>query len=316
LTCCVDWVYNPAGSTEFTKISTGKYRVVFSGLATLGNSEGIVHVTAMSDAAAYCKITDWTSSGDLSAGVACYDAAGAAVDANFSLAALFPRGKLHGGNAYVWSDQPTTPGLTIPYPGRSWNSQTGIEGNLVERTAAGTYTVTIKGHGGSSDLGNMMVTAVGSTNSRCMVGRWGGNTEALVATIYCKTPSGVLTDAQFNLSMAQEYSSTAYGMATAWVNGNTPDARGPYSFSNGGMPITVDNTAVGSYSLNFGALVDQTNRGTRTSIVQVAAYGSGNATCQLDTGGWSNFSDLMTSVYCYDEAGNPVNSDFNVWVIQ
>lgn len=316
LACCSDWVYNPAGTIIFTKSATGKYRVVFSGLATLGNSEGIVHVTAMSNTAAYCKISDWSSTGDLSAGVACYNAAGTAVDANFNVVALFPRGKLYGGNAYLWSDQSTVAGLSIPYAGRSWNAQTGIDGNLVERTAAGTYTVTFKGFGGSADLGNMMVTATGSTNSRCMVGSWGGNTNDLIATIYCKTPSGTLTDAQFNLSMVQEYTSSAFGMATAWVSGPSTDTRGPYSFSNGGKAISVDTTGVGTYSLTVGGVIDQTSRGNRTSTVQVTAYGAANVTCQLDTGGWINFSDLLTNVYCYDGAGSLVNANFNIWVIE
>jgi hypothetical protein len=316
LTCCSDWVYNPPGSISFTRSAVGKYRVVFAGLATLGNSEGIVHVTAKSDTAAYCKITDWTSAGDLSVGVACYSVTGSASDRNFSLMAMFPRGSGFGGNAYVWSDQPSVAGVTTPYQGRSWNSRTGIDGTLIERTAAGTYTATFFGLGGSSDLGNMMVTAVGSTNARCMVGSWGGNTDALIATIYCKTPTGTLTDAQFNLSVMQEYSGSAYGFGTAYVYGAMPDTRGAYSTSNADAPISVESMGTGIYRLAIGGISDQPSHGNRTSTVQVATYGSGNTFCQIGSGGWSNLGDLRTDITCYDGAGNPVESQFDIWGLQ
>jgi hypothetical protein len=309
-----DWASNPAGTIDFFRNGTGKYHVVFNGLATLGNAEGMVHVTPVGSTPAYCKVSDWTSTTNLSAGIACFSPSGTAMDVSFGVLVIFPRGSTYGDNAYVWADQASTASYN-PNIGRSWNNLAGINGNTVTRSATGTYQVTLKGQGATpSDYGNFMLTAYGTSTTRCSVAGWGtSGANDMVASVSCKTPAGTAADEKFNLSFTKAYQTTDYGVATAYVYGSPiADTRGTYSVNNAGAAIAVNSGGTGVYNMSYGGVG---NLGTgRTSIIQVTAYGSTNTTCQTDS--WANFPDVLSVVYCFDNAGQAVDASFDVWVIK
>jgi hypothetical protein len=75
------YAFNSAGGAiTRTKTATGRYAITFTGLDL---AAGNVQVTAYGGAAEFCKVQSW---GGSSANVACFDAAGADADSQFSLA--------------------------------------------------------------------------------------------------------------------------------------------------------------------------------------------------------------------------------------
>ncbi len=305
-----DQFYNPAGDVQFTVTSTGKYTVTFLGLATLANAEGLVHVTASGSDVGSCKVIDWTSTGSVSARIACYDQYGLSIDRSISILVLFPRGSGSGHNAYVWADKPTASGTYVPYPGRSWNDVSGFDGNVVQHVSAGTYTVTFKGQGSVTDPGSVMVTAYGSNNAHCGVSSQTVSGGDLNATVTCRTHLGGLTDAAFNASLMKEYSNTDFGVAMGQMNGTTLG----YTFNSSGVTITTSLLSPGFYYISVGGM-GSIGPGRNGELV-VTPSGSEDATCLA--GAWADWGggDYVLAVRCFDGTGAAANEGINFLFIK
>ncbi len=97
----------------------------------------------------------------------------------------------------------------------------------------------------------------------------------------------------------------------AWNNLASPTLGVPqtltnsYTYNSKGGDITLTRSATGVYTVNFEGLSFYPGN------VQVSAYGGLAHICGV--GSWGSSA---TSVYCYDAAGNPVDSLFTVAVIK
>jgi len=90
VSCCTDGAGYPFGATQapgtITRSSVGSYNVKFPGLATISASPSNVKVTGYGYGSDTCKVTNWYTSGsDAFANVACFNAAGARVDAYYTI---------------------------------------------------------------------------------------------------------------------------------------------------------------------------------------------------------------------------------------
>jgi len=94
-----------------------------------------------------------------------------------------------------------------------------------------------------------------------------------------------------------DQASTPVGVETTLTNG--------YVFNAAGGPVTVTRSATGVYSVTFAT------NDWGPGHVQVTAYGGGSEYCK--SGGWGAPS---ATVRCYDAAGNPANSLFDIAVIE
>jgi hypothetical protein len=90
VSCCTDGAGYPFGATQapgtITRYGLGSYNVKFPGLATISASPSNVKVTGYGYGSDTCKVTGWYTSGsDAFANVACFSAAGASVDAYYTI---------------------------------------------------------------------------------------------------------------------------------------------------------------------------------------------------------------------------------------
>jgi hypothetical protein len=311
-------VYNPGGTVNFTKAGTGKYTVTFRGLATLGNSEGIVQATAYGGFPTYCKVASSSiSGGDFVANIACFTSAGAATDSRVSVIAQFPRSSATGPNAYALADSPTSDSY-FPSPARSYNSSNGGAGSiLITRLSPGIYDVVMRGMDiGINESGNPVVTAYGPGNIHCSVGGWSlgdGDADIHVA---CQDPAtGDHADAPFNISYAQAVSGTAFGAGAAQVIGTIDDDDDPFGFNTGNGAIKVDNSSDGFYRITFTGMGSQ--GGSRPGNVQLTPGGFGGTNNSCTVVGWSvTTADMVVDAYCWDNTGATSNTIFNVQVLK
>jgi hypothetical protein len=307
-------VYNPAGTVNFTKTAVGKYAVTFRGLATLGNSSGIVHATAYAGPS-YCKVVGSSISGaDLVANIACFGTDGSVKDSKFTILAQYPRSSDKGLNAYALADAPTTDSYS-PSPLRSYSSLGGVTSIVIAREGAGHYDVTLRGMDlGINESGNTLVTAYGSGNTRCEMQGWGIEEGDAHADVYCMDPlSGERKDSPFNISYSQIVSGTSsFGIGAALVAGSADNQEGPFAFNTGGGAITTEES-FGNFHITFIGLGSQ--GGTRAGNVQLstAAFTAPNNTCTVEA--WNGTTaDFEVWVSCWDNAGSAAWAAFSILV--
>jgi hypothetical protein len=199
--------YNGKGASStntITRSATGRYRVRFPGLG--GTTSAAVQVTAWGAGAESCRATGWQASADgldELVDVACHSAAGARIDAPFTLSfherdgmfGVLPQtGAPHG---YVVSDQQNA---AIHTPSTQYNSSGGT--NRISRVSTGVYRVRLPGlasAGGHVQVGAYLPSA---DPRRCKVAGWSADGADEVVTVRCFDPSGTVADARFVMSFA------------------------------------------------------------------------------------------------------------------
>jgi len=201
-----DYQWNSAGGAiTAQRSSTGSYNVSFPNQNISG---GTVEVTAYGTGSEYCKVVDW---GSFSVDVACFDASGAPVDAQFSLvfAAGIPNGT--GSAYYAWADQPSASSYT-PFT----TYQQGILGGVgtigtpatITRSDTGSYSVTFPQMGSGIASSNVQITAYGSGSEYCDSAGWSDNNSdgSASASVACFSASGAPVDTTFAIT----YSNTSF----------------------------------------------------------------------------------------------------------
>lgn len=193
--------YNSTGATNtMVRNATGSYTALLPGLTKKG---GNVQVTAYGNGPARCVTSGWSSSGaGTSVNVLCFDGTGAAADEMFTLAytigeplGLFSTRRLGDTGAYAWADKPAN---TKTYkPARAYNYNGFKTGELsVQRTAQGSYSVTVPDVVNQAEGVAVLVTANGGSNVFCATGNL---TEAWNPfQVFCYDQNGNPADSKFS----------------------------------------------------------------------------------------------------------------------
>ena len=186
--------YNPAGTTTITRQGVGTYRVVFNSFGSrLAGKGGHPQVNAVASGGAYCKLIDeWSGSPNLVVSVQCYSAAGAQVDAKFSLLFLLPAPRL----GYTYANLPTlTQYAGDPY----WSTNPDGGSVIITRISKGVFDVAWPGAIDDFNYyGNIQVTAVGLyDNAQCKI----ATTYVARAAVKCFAANGALVDVPFTVML-------------------------------------------------------------------------------------------------------------------
>ncbi|MCA8974844.1 MAG: hypothetical protein KDC98_08980 [Planctomycetes bacterium] len=182
----------------------GLYAVTLPGLAPAGIERGNVQVTTYGTQFRHTKIDGWFANGaDLRINVRCFDAAGAAADAQFVLSyneVAAPIPERMGSGGHVYANDPTSASYT---PFSMWTDSNGTLGpanaERVHRQSTGLYAVDLP------DLAPFassmaQVSAYGTGTAYAAVHHWGSG-PVTGARVYVSTFDihGVPIDARFSL---------------------------------------------------------------------------------------------------------------------
>ena len=181
--------------------------------------------------------------------------------------------------------------------GYVFNSRGASPGFL--RRGTGMYRVTFENQASN---GNAQVASA-SGDVHCNVAAQFPQDSGVGIDVFCRAPSGALTDAHFMLSYYRDTNVGGPLGGYAYVSGAAPFATSNTWNSSGG-PITVQGLAPGNYRVNFtGQLAGGDN-------AQVSALTSGGAYCTLGPSGWNGGT---VDVRCFSSAGAPANVSFSVF---
>jgi hypothetical protein len=131
--------------------------------------------------------------------------------------------------------------------------------------------------------------------------------------VVCKNADNTAANAQFSLTVMQEYSGTSEGVAVARVEGLSGTAE--YAFNNGGGAVTVAAAGTGQWRVTFAGLASR--GGSRGGNVQVVPRFTGQVACE--SGGWTvSGTNLIATVKCFDQEGALTDwmSSFLIWVLK
>lgn len=232
-----------------------------------------------------------------------------------ALAVLFAGASLGAASAgvrvgWVWANQPGATSTYTPDTNYSYNSTGGAI--TIDRISAGYYAVTFAGLG-TSLIDTVQATAYGGGNGYCQVSGWSNSPGGAVLNyIRCFDNQGVAADTYFT-TLYQAHSGT-FGNSirgAAYLLADQPTAIGSYTpnpsynYNSTGATNTVERTGVGRYTATIPGL---TKVG---GAVQVSAFGSTARRCKASDWG-STAAGTTVNVLCFDGAGAPLDSEFNL----
>ncbi len=313
--------FNSAGgSNSLAVIGTGVFQVTLGGLGNSLNSNVQVNADNTNGQGHYCTSDGWFSPNgvDVTADVACFDAAGNPLPADFTLFYQARTSKPPSGSiAFLWADQPDAPQFTAYTPAASYNFNSTGGTNTVTRENVGIYQAFLPGF---TQKGNPQVTAYGSGAARCEIANWFQNRVGTTVTVVCVNAAGVDTNEFFSLSYtlgtteAAGPAATALG-AYAWANNATrknyvPAKGRQLNTISPGVPLTAQRfggLVPGQYSLT---VANPNNIGFTTFLGMVTANGTSGEYC--DTAGGVNVpeGELYQDLICYDAQGRQVDTPY------
>jgi len=266
-----NFTYNASGgTTTITRTATGRYTVLFAGLAPAGG--GTVQVTAFDNLSSgltvpgtACQSTLWTVTTSVSIDVLCQNSVGP-VDARFYVLFL-PSGQPTPGLAFAWAGQPTDASYTPP-PAYSYNAGGGAI--TASRSGTGVYNMTFSGL--AAPGGNVQITAF-TPDRRCYTIGWSSS----AVNVACVDAAGAAADAAYNVLFVNA------DVETATEGG--PEAGGL------ALEAAVPTPALGWATLGFTlpeaadvrlAVYDALGR--EVAVLVTGAYAAGRHTATLDAG--------------------------------
>jgi hypothetical protein len=187
---------------------------------------------------------------------------------------------------------------------KSFNSTGGAI--TVTKFGEGGYSVDFAGLGGGGSNGNVQVTAVDKSASRCKVSQWYSFGTTLRVNVRCHFAGSPSPNSAFLVSYARFAGGTAVSQDGAYLLSNSLTAGTilPATFQWGAVG-SVELLSTGVYAAR---LAGQTNQDTG---VIVTALGTDPSYCKI--GNWyGSGSDTIVTVRCFDDAGAPVNSRFTL----
>ncbi|MEV7010546.1 hypothetical protein [Streptosporangium sp. NPDC051022] len=288
--------WTPGPTVSVTTPPGGPTYVRFPQIAS---SDGVVHVTAVSQGAHWCQVLSWGPLGlDLRVAVRCFRPGGFPATVPFTIvfeqsSGLLPAPKAFGyvhHNGAVIADQ--------------FNSSGAV--NTVAAGPVGVWNVVLPGLGSAGRTGGVQVTAVNpSQAARCKVGGWVSTPAAQTVRVRCHDAAGVPVNSGWTLTYQRERAITGAALPPknfAYTFDVTPANPGPYAplppainYNSQGGVNTVRSAGLGLRLVTF------PNVGVLPDNVQVTAYGPGPEHCNLlapwNTGG---LTATVRDVACYN----------------
>lgn len=217
--------------------------------------------------------------------------------------------RAHWADGYVWAYDPTNPSYTASgfY---SFNRTGGAI--QITKPAGTTGQYKVRFNGLSNFLGatsTVHVTGYSSDDSYCKPVQ--AKLTSDVVTVRCfDASSKVQVNAYFSVLITRNYTDLAYAYAG---NASGNDYAPPTGSSwNPAGAIRVFKSGTGSYQVQFSGLGSTfTSNGGH---VQVNSVGTENKHCKVTS--WGGSPDFFVYVQCYNKSGGPVDSKFNVLVLQ
>ncbi|MEO6500749.1 MAG: hypothetical protein ABIQ09_02420 [Jatrophihabitantaceae bacterium] len=199
--------YTSAGAASVTHTTTGQWLVKFPGLTTPGPVDGSLQATAVSpQIPARCKVGSWSSSpfSGQAVKVACFGAAGAPLDTQFTLTYQHQR-SLYGAVlppkyfGHLWNTPPLGP------PSTNYNSQVGAGANTIFSSGPGLSLVQFPKLAVLPDT--VQVTAAGAGSEFCGLDWFWthGATDTFVRNVNCFTNAGAPVNTGFLISANSRY---------------------------------------------------------------------------------------------------------------
>jgi hypothetical protein len=288
------------------RTGTGAYTVHFTKLGIYYG--GTVDVTAYGSGSETCKVQNWGPTlSDQKVHVRCYDAAGNAVDTQFT--ASFTRPTSSSRFGYVWANSPTAASYT---PSSTYQFNSTGASNTITHSSTGIYQVKLPGLGGPG--GTVKVTAYGWGNEYCKVTSWTYTGADEYVNVACQTPAGTLVDSYFTatfheaIGLLGTLTDASPERGYVWANdafaaSYTPSSS--YSYNSDGLTNTITRSSTGVYQVTLPGLA--TSRGH----VEVTAYGPSAASTRCKVASWgSSGSDEFVNVRCFDATGAAADSRY------
>jgi len=292
------------------------YTIRFPGLGLTG---GTVQVTAYGSGSVACQVQSWSPLGDDQlVRVRCFNNAGTAVNARFTVAYTNIESPEDGELAYVWANNATAT-LHTPYtPNLTYQANSAGGVNTVTRISTGVYSVHMPGLGNPATT-HVQVTPYGTEPARCVTPGWGYNLagNAQDATVRCYSFDGDPMDTRFTLTLAAQTNilglgnccdpdgnSAAYALVTPpEVNGDF-EIWAPREFSTSPFATPVGHRfGVGRYSVSW-----QPHISHGPGNVQVTAYSGQAGHCKVFY--WNNADGI--NVNCFDTNGSATDAWFTL----
>jgi hypothetical protein len=199
----------------------GQVLVRFPKIAVKG---GVVHVTAVNDAPAWCQAQKWGPSGtDEVVAVRCFRSGKPFFTPFVVLFTQSSKGPFPAGRAYGYVHfQPGSGNVA------SFNSAGGA--NVVTHLATGVWRVTLNGLGALPQAGNVQVTAVNATKpAKCQVAAWAAAKSRQVITVRCFNATTTPMETGWTLSYQRGRAITGrQPKLFAYTFDNKPAVAGPY----------------------------------------------------------------------------------------
>ncbi|GHJ42780.1 hypothetical protein Cs7R123_01220 [Catellatospora sp. TT07R-123] len=297
----------PAG-TSVTPGVPGRWTVKFPGQGIVG---GVVHVTAVHDALTspngrFCQAESWGPDTSLPPNeivrVACYRTTGVLDPApGFSVQFARSSGGI-GGGLYGYMHNNAGCGIIDNYTTLGF-------GTTCAHVGVGQYSIAFTGLGtpGPQD-GGIQVTAVNpGAAARCKVASMQSSANGQFFRILCFNHLGALADNAF--TSTYQYKRSLYGPAF-------PPNRFGYIWNvPGAGPATTNyNSVAGGNGLGAGPPVWTIKYYSLAASLpgnsQATAYGTSSSFCGLHRPWSAAGTDILVTVNCFDNAGNPINSGF------
>jgi hypothetical protein len=300
--------YNPSRqSVSATHPASGVWSVQFESFSAFPGG-GNVQVTVegglgvgagAGNDGEYCKVKSWAAE---TVDVLCFDASGAPANPKFNV--FYLKTPSHPATvAYAFADDTSAASYT-PSSLYAYNPAGGAI--TATRSGTGVYTMTWTGFGALvAGGGHPNVTASDSSNKRCQIASWSGDS----VHVRCYSSSGAPADSPYSVLYLRPDADNEE-IAFAWANDATASSytpSAPDSFNSGDGPITIERYDTGIYRLIFDRFGE---RGFGNGIVLVSGHGSTDQPCATDGWSWD-----VVHVVCHDSAGNRVDSRFHVMYI-
>lgn len=305
------------GQPVITRVSTGRYQVMFPGLGGLLLGErGHVQVSPHGSAPLRTTVASWAHGlSSMSIDVRCFDFDGQPTDGRFVVSynqSAAPISAYDGSGAHVFADQPTAAYYTPSSPYTDSNGRYGPPNDeTVRRLGPGVYRVNLP-NVRPSISSTVQVTGHGPTAVNATVGSWVndgcGGTNVTVETY---DSAGAPVDSRFTLLYLTNRPAAKPVIGWAWINpggqGQSFQASSTYSYSSVGQPITVTRGILAhQFYVTFhgcGRVAGGVPIVTAQNGNHVAIVGSFDTT----------FPNATVYVETYDENGNQApNANFHI----
>lgn len=298
----------PVGTTVSPGAPAGRWIVKFPGQGIAG---GVVHVTAVHDALAapngrFCQAESWGPDTAIPPNeivrVACYRTTGV-LDPLPGFSVQFARSSgAVGGGLYGYMHNNAACGIITNY------TTVGF-GTTCFHAGVGQYSIAFTGLGSAGPQdGGIQVTAINpAVAARCKVASWQSSANGQFFRIFCFNHLGAFADTAF--TSTYQLKRTLYGPAF-------PPNRFGYIWNvpGAGPPSTNFNSVAGANGLGAGPPVWTIKYYSLAPGLpansQTTAFGTTPFFCGLHKPWTPAGADIIVTVNCFDNAGNPVNSGF------